>query len=98
MYQESSAFDHKGHQDHFGGNDGCVECHPVDKDPENAKSCAACHHDMFPGKAENEKVNYIGPSYMDAMHGNCESCHIEEAAKQGKPELGLCSNCHLHGE
>ncbi|HUT54772.1 MAG TPA: Ni/Fe-hydrogenase cytochrome b subunit [bacterium] len=94
MYSPASAFDHQRHQDLFHGNRGCIECHPLDKDPKNAKSCVACHQQMFPGKAENEKVKFMAPSYQDAMHGKCEPCHQRKAAKQGKPELGRCSECH----
>ena len=95
MYVPASAFDHALPQDEFKGNDGCIECHPKDKDPLNAKSCAACHQEMYPEAKEGERVDYIAPSYQDAMHGKCETCHREEAAKQGKPEIGLCSSCHV---
>jgi len=97
MYKETSAFNHEFHQNEYGGNDGCIECHPVDKDPMNAKSCAACHQDMYPNTSENERVEYTAASYVDAMHGVCESCHIEESVKQDRPELGLCTNCHVNG-
>jgi Ni/Fe-hydrogenase subunit HybB-like protein len=94
MYKPASAFNHQYHQKLYLGNKGCVECHPLDKDPRNARSCASCHPEMYPGKSEHEKVNFLAPSYVDAMHGKCETCHQEEAVKQNKPELGLCSECH----
>lgn len=98
MYKQSSAFDHELHQAEFGGNDGCVECHPRDKNPANARSCVSCHREMYPDAPEGAGVDYLAPSYMDAMHGKCEACHREEAKKQAKPALGLCSNCHRGDE
>jgi hypothetical protein len=40
--------------------------------------------------------NMLAPSYQDAMHGRCLDCHEEEAAEQDKPELVLCSTCHMY--
>jgi len=97
MYLPATIFDHGFHQEYYGGNDGCIECHPNDKDPANAAGCASCHPDMYPDKDENERAEYTAPSYTDAMHGNCETCHLEEAEAKNRPEVGLCSACHEKG-
>ncbi len=94
MYKEVSAFDHEFHKEWYGGNDGCVRCHPVDKNPENAASCVSCHEDMYPEAVPGQKVNFMAPAYMDAMHEKCATCHEEKAAEQNRGELGLCTSCH----
>jgi len=94
-YQAQSIFDHARHQQVLGGNESCTECHAAEHVRLSSEICQNCHETMAPQKG-NLKFNSFAPSYADAMHGTCLECHEQEAVKQEKPELALCSTCHTH--
>jgi Ni/Fe-hydrogenase subunit HybB-like protein len=92
--QTASIFDHTRHQNKLGGNASCAECHRGEHIRTTALACLECHEDMTPS-GEAAAFNYIAPSYVEAMHGVCQDCHQQEAQAQGRPELALCSTCHV---
>lgn len=107
MYLAVDIFDHDTHVLHKKGNDGCAECHTdpsADKLRETAKSCAECHETMRPEGTRvdiaEEQHSTMAPSYMDALHEGCISCHEEEMATREETngeqavDLTTCTNCH----
>jgi Ni/Fe-hydrogenase subunit HybB-like protein len=94
-YQARSIFDHTYHQQALGGNASCTECHTAEHTGESAEVCESCHETMV---AQEGQLIFdpLAPSYVDAMHGRCLECHKQEAQKQEKPELALCSTCHTY--
>jgi Ni/Fe-hydrogenase subunit HybB-like protein len=93
MFLSTSIFDHTFHQVALGGNAACVECHVGEHVPTTAKPCLECHASMAP-KAGEMSFNYMAPSYADAMHGICVTCHEREAKVQARPDLAQCPACH----
>ncbi len=94
-HQATSIFNHNLHQQALGGNKSCQECHTQEHVKLTAVICQDCHDSMFPA-SEQTVFNMFAPSYVDAMHGRCLECHQEQALKQDKPELALCSTCHTY--
>lgn len=92
-YQPQSIFDHTIHESALGGNASCTKCHSEEHISLSSAICQNCHTEMVP-QAGQVVFDSFAPSYMDAMHGNCLGCHEQEAQKQNKPELALCSTCH----
>ncbi len=97
MYSEVDAFDHDWHSSPRGGNLECFECHAKgsEKTASSAKKCNDCHLDLIPAGATIKIENYMAPSYTDAMHTLCVSCHREQA--KNRPDLArltLCTTCH----
>jgi len=99
MYLPTSIFDHDLHQTKLGGNHSCVECHPPEENrgKEMVKDCNECHKeklDLTVPAAPIQVRQYLAPSYTDALHGLCVTCHKEIAEKIHKPEHGTCNTCH----
>ncbi len=93
-YQPASIFDHTLHQTALGGNQSCQECHAQEHTQLTAAICQDCHEAMTP--AEGQTVfEAMAPGYKDAMHGRCLTCHQQQAIEQNKPQLPLCSTCHV---
>jgi len=100
----SSIFDHEYHQRYYGGNTSCKECHDPDKPkgPENAKACIECHLEDMDGmeKYAGGDFNHLAPSYKDAMHGTCLTCHrlherlLPEEDPSETYSIGNCKRCH----
>jgi hypothetical protein len=108
MELQTLLFDHTAHleavarRDHLRGwipgNESCRVCHASDL-PETAQSarpCLECHDkDMAPSREVNTPLGLAQASgYRVALHENCIHCHEEEGAKQHRPGLAECSNCH----
>jgi Ni/Fe-hydrogenase subunit HybB-like protein len=105
MYLAREIFDHQGHVEQLGGNQGCVRCHTDPALPKvraNTTPCESCHPKM---RAPKTLVKTAGvkssqaPGYRDAMHKLCISCHKQEQATrpQGEPsspKLDGCTTCH----
>lgn len=103
MYAPTSVFDHALHAEAHGGNEGCPECHTGDqqvKSYETATACAECHpaepatRAVIPDPAERWQP---ASGYMDAMHGLCVTCHVEEVSStpgEHPAHLARCSTCH----
>jgi Ni/Fe-hydrogenase subunit HybB-like protein len=94
-YQPVSIFDHSIHQQALGGNESCLECHTQEHVKLTAEICQDCHESMLPGNGQ-AVFNMLAPSYKDAMHGRCLDCHKQQALEQDRPELALCSTCHMY--
>jgi Ni/Fe-hydrogenase subunit HybB-like protein len=97
MYQASDAFRHEWHSDPEGANIACGECHLIaeTKSAASAKECTDCHKRLSPLQAGIQIEKYTAPSYADAMHGTCISCHQQKMKiLTDRPELTLCTTCH----
>jgi Ni/Fe-hydrogenase subunit HybB-like protein len=97
MYLTTDSFQHDWHASASGANLACVECHekPYARTAEHVKNCEGCHKDLIP-KGATIKINnnYVAVSYVDAMHKLCIDCHAEVAAKENKPDVARCAECH----
>jgi len=107
MYLAVDIFDHDAHVEHKNGNEGCVECHTdpfAEKVRETAKDCLECHETMRPEGTRvdiaKDQQSTVAPSYMNALHEGCISCHEEEMATREETngehavDLTTCTNCH----
>ena len=97
MYTPSDAFRHDWHADPAGARLACTSCHPADQDrtAETVVACTECHQDLVPAGAPIEVKQYLAPSYVDAMHGICVSCHEQRTDDTPeRAELALCPTCH----
>jgi Ni/Fe-hydrogenase subunit HybB-like protein len=101
MYANVDFFRHDWHASASGANLKCDDCHKprVTRTAETAKKCTACHPTYkFTNDNGNPVNEYFLPSYVDAMHKLCVSCHTIEAKEiKDKPNLALCSTCHKMG-
>ncbi|MGC8595761.1 MAG: NrfD/PsrC family molybdoenzyme membrane anchor subunit [Candidatus Kryptoniota bacterium] len=101
MYTSTDFFKHDWHASGNGANLKCVSCHKkgVTRDGRSAKDCTACHPAYrFSHINLRSSQKYLIPSYVDAMHKMCVSCHVIESRKiKEKPALGECSSCHRVG-
>ncbi len=114
MYSEVDFFRHGWHASAVGANLKCDDCHAtgVTRNAASAKKCTACHrgYDFAPGKGAAGPELYI-PSYVDAMHKLCVSCHIADLREvsslsqtnggilsgKDKSNLAQCASCHRTG-
>jgi Ni/Fe-hydrogenase subunit HybB-like protein len=109
MNTSTNIFDHAAHEvavaerQRLAGmhptNLSCVQCHDAGrpKTTGRTRKCLDCHKtDMFPAATGPLPQNdlRIAPSFRDAMHQCCVTCHRTEAIKQGKPDLADCRTCH----
>ena len=97
MYSTTDAFRHDWHSDPAGGNVACSDCHTpgVERTAASAKKCQDCHDDLFPAGATFAVESYQAPSYTEAMHTLCVTCHTEKAIQiEGKQALAECASCH----
>jgi len=97
MYQVSDAFRHDWHSNPDGANISCNECHTAaeTRSAESAKECTDCHKKLSPQLAAIQIEKYAAPSYTDAMHGLCISCHQKKVETlPNKPNLTRCTACH----
>ena len=90
----SSIFDHTRHTTELGGNAACAECHAGEHRASTAVDCESCHEQMTAAAGVAE-FSYWAINYQDALHENCQSCHVQQAELLGRPELGQCGACHL---
>ncbi len=101
MYREVDFFRHDWHASASGANLKCDDCHTPGetRTAQTARKCTACHPPYtFADTAGNGVYAYYIPSYVDAMHKLCVSCHtIESRVIKDKPNLALCSTCHRTG-
>ena len=96
MYLPSDAFRHDWHASPRGANLACIQCHArgFPRSASHVKPCADCHKHLIPADATIEVKTYTAVSYVDAMHELCIGCHIKVAAKENKPEVARCTECH----
>jgi hypothetical protein len=108
MVEATLIFDHDYHLEAVAEDEGlegvvpenltCAVCHAqgAAKTAESAKSCLDCHGEDH-GWAEGYEAGTDlsrAPSYMEAMHENCVTCHEEEGRRQDRDTLRDCSTCH----
>lgn len=106
-YQPVSIFDHARHQQALGGNASCQECHAgLPSVPgtihtrQSAVNCQECHVSVTPlaavmaGGVPQGAFAALSPAYLDALHGVCLACHLEQASVRNNPALGECATCH----
>ena len=66
--------------------------HPVN---DGVMKCSDCHLKLYADPAADTVSSYLAVSYVDAMHGQCISCHQERADKDStKVASTQCANCH----
>lgn len=102
-YGTTDLFDHAAHELALGGNDGCVECHTdgsVAKTRATSTACMDCHtDDAVASRIIDPPFERWRPaaSYVDAMHGLCETCHqleVKNATAETPEGLDECRACH----
>jgi hypothetical protein len=88
-------FPHRLHQEKLGGMGSCAQCHHLGLPNRPTPSCAACHRDML---LPTTSFKPEAPSYKNAMHGQCLTCHRRlglEAGCMTQPDcIGNCRFCH----
>ncbi len=102
MYEVTDTFSHEVHERELGGRASCVACHPdpgAAKGRDTARPCDECHRFAAPEETLVRATMDLGPGlapgYMDAMHGLCLRCHLEQdEAASAEPYLGRCATCH----
>jgi len=97
MYLTHSIFDHTYHEQKLGDNKSCEQCHnlALNKSLNNSKACFACHEkDMMMPQPEKDRYNFQAPSYIDAMHQQCITCHQQKAVELDKQNMATCQHCH----
>ncbi len=99
MYAQVDFFKHDWHTSNTGANLKCNDCHTpgLTRNALSAKNCTDCHatYDSVANDANSPAKRYYIPSYADAMHNLCVSCHrIEAKIVKDKPKLAQCSTCH----
>ena len=100
MYTATDIFRHDWHADPRGGNLNCDACHQKEgqRTAETAVACDHCHKDLTPTGTAIEIKQYLAPSYVDALHGTCVTCHKQKAIEMVEKEnLGQCATCHKFG-
>ncbi len=83
-------FDHRGHQERTGGQDGCVKCHHYSAPGDKTSSCYGCHADM------KSETNIFNHEYHQKRLGNvdsCPQCHGDYQEKSAAAAKG-CVECH----
>ncbi len=97
MYQMADAFQHDWHASPKGASIACVICHEegVYRTAGSALPCDACHRDLVPPGVTIEVKSYRAPSYVDAMHDLCVSCHRRKTLElTDRPDHAQCRTCH----
>lgn len=104
MYLVTDIFHHGYHVKKMGENKSCKICHKENDQPKNKNSalgCSKCHKKMI---SKNSLVKNgkeieldMAPSYKDAMHGLCITCHkekIRENPQKYNENFARCKICH----
>ncbi len=98
MYKVVDFFRHDWHASVNGANIKCEGCHKtgVTRNSESAKKCVECHPEFKFEKTQFSIVKkYYAPSYTDALHKLCVSCHIVKSRElKDKTNLAQCTTCH----
>jgi Ni/Fe-hydrogenase subunit HybB-like protein len=103
MYKPVEFFNHDWHTSPKGANLKCSNCHApgTARNVQSAKGCIDCHQSYKLTKSVNKSgEKYFIPSYTNAMHRMCLSCHAKESIKvpaglsKNKRDLTQCSTCH----
>jgi len=98
MYKSVDFFNHEWHSTGAGANIKCNDCHTIGatRNIETAKKCVDCHPGFeFSSYTNNNLEKYYAPSYTDALHKLCVSCHtIKSRELTDKPKLAECTTCH----
>jgi hypothetical protein len=103
MHRATDTFDHSFHVLQYGGNASCTQCHGdtgEGRTREASKSCVECHGPTDPEatavRVELDLPEGYAAGYVDAMHGLCIGCHLEEEAarRYEQPVLSRCVTCH----
>lgn len=83
-------FDHKTHQNNYGGDKACVLCHHLHKPMDVGTPCSECHRSLYTTTNIFSHSNHITNLKGEA---SCVKCHGES-----KPvtlnDMKKCSGCH----
>ena len=100
MGTTTDIFDHDFHVQRVGpGNRACGTCHgeaTAARGRDTAKPCLECHVKMVEKASTIPFEDRPAPSFADALHGTCVSCHKRRKTEPGidNPDLDLCGTCH----
>jgi Ni/Fe-hydrogenase subunit HybB-like protein len=98
MYKTVDFFNHEWHSSDERANLKCNDCHAagVTRNIESAKKCVDCHPGYeFSSYSGTKLEKYYAPSYTDALHKLCVSCHkIKSVELKDKANLAQCTTCH----
>jgi Ni/Fe-hydrogenase subunit HybB-like protein len=98
MYSAVDFFKHDWHAMDDGGKLKCIDCHSPGqtRNAQSSKKCIECHPNYELSTFKNTNLKkYYAPSYTDALHKLCVSCHtISSTELQDKPKLAECATCH----
>lgn len=97
MYAEVDVFRHDWHAGPNGANIACNTCHEPEEErqKESAKTCRECHLDLYADSSADTLDSYLAMSYVDAMHGQCVTCHQRLAIQDTtKVAIAQCAGCH----
>ena len=97
MYAVVDVFRHDWHAAPDGANIACDVCHEPgqEKQKSSASNCRDCHLDLYADPAADTLDTYLALSYVDAMHGQCITCHQLRADEDStKVALTQCVTCH----
>jgi hypothetical protein len=76
----------------------CTTCHAPgqERSRATAKACQDCHVDLIADGAVIPVDAYVAPSYVDAMHRRCVTCHTDRAQRDTtRQAMALCPACHV---
>jgi len=97
MYAAADVFRHDWHAGPKGANIPCDLCHEAGQERQqaSAKRCRDCHTDLYADSLADTLQVYWAVSYVDAMHGQCVTCHREKAVEDTtRASLAQCPTCH----
>jgi Ni/Fe-hydrogenase subunit HybB-like protein len=97
MYRVTDGSRHAWHAGPDGAGIACHTCHATDSNRTrtSAITCDQCHRDLMPTGAPIVVETYDAPSYADAMHGLCITCHLQETqVLADRSDLVQCATCH----
>lgn len=88
-------FDHEGHaeraEEDAGNNNGCAQCHHMNRAFDTATPCSACHRDAYvPSDIFRHEL------HVDRIGGDesCIQCHTDTSKPRGIDNAVDCDTCH----
>ncbi len=87
---ELAEFPHRLHQEEFGGEESCPQCHHLDLPDDHSTPCYRCHRDM------GLDTDIFDHEYHQEYYGgkrSCKECH-DLSLPKGKGNAKQCIECH----
>lgn len=88
--QDYVIFDHEAHKERLSGNDGCAQCHHLNKPGDRNSRCYFCHADM-----DRPTPVFNHGFHEKKLGGNdsCTQCH-EQGVVRSRENSKPCDQCH----